>query len=160
MKKLLCVILPFLFILFCSCDTDIKTDKDIDLNLNFTSKAQIDYQGTAFTAEIHSTESGCSAVFIAPEELKGMETSYNGAEFTYALGELKFTSLPHRETSQFLKLIYEALRKTDYSTEKSENGYKVYSSLNGLTYYLNINKEQHTPTYFEVESIDLNIKFG
>ncbi len=158
MKKLLYVAVSSALFFLCSCSTDLGSEKNVYINLSFTSKAQINYQETAFTAEIQSTESGCSAVFIAPQELEGLKISYNGTAFSYSLGELEFTSPNRKETQQFLKLIYEALRSPDRIISKSENGYAIEGRLNDSSYYININKEQLTPMFIEFQNPEITVK--
>ena len=155
MKRLLSVTLIFVFI-FCGCSVQ---PEEIKINRCFTAKAQIQYQSTALTADFTSNESGCSAVFSYPEEISGLKIEYNGTGYTYTLGELSFTSPIKKESEQFLKIFFEALRDPNTVITQTETGYTATGTVAAGSYYLNINNTQLNPVYFEVEKIGLNISF-
>ncbi len=156
MKKLLSLTAIFLVFL-CGCTTE---PAEVKINRCFSAKAQIQYQSTAFTADFTSDENGCSAVFSSPESINGLTVSYNGSEFTYSLNELTFTAPSKKEEQSFLRLFYEAVRNTAAVTTANESGYTVEGSIPAGSYYLNINKEQLTPVFFEIEEIGLTVSFG
>ncbi len=157
MKKLLSLILCVIFFLLSACSSE---PEKAEINRNFEAEAQINYQSTAFTAKIRSSRDGCSAVFCAPEELEGLEISYNGLEFSYRLGELAFTCTKLSQAQQFLPLLFEALNDQNAVFEKNENGYTATGTASGHNYYININNTQFNPTFFEIEELALTVKFN
>ncbi len=155
MKRLLSVILILVFV-FYGCTVQ---PEEIKINRCFTAKAEIQYQSTAFTADFTSDESGCSAVFSYPEDISGLKIEYTGTGYTYTLGDLRFTSEIKNENEQFLKIFFEAVRDPDTVIAGNETGYTATGTIAAGSYYLNINKEQFTPVYFEAEEIGLTISF-
>lgn len=155
MKKLLSVTV-IITVLLCGCTVQ---PEEIEINRCFSAEAKIQYQSTAFTADFTSDENGCSAVFSSPAELSGMKIEFNGTDFTYTLGELSFSSGIKNENRQFLRALYDALRDPNAVIAETESGYTVQGVIPLGSYYLNINKEQHTPVFFEIEEIGLTVSF-
>ncbi len=158
MKRVFLPLCCCLVLCLCAC-TGATQPKDVEINRNFTAKAQINYQSTAYTATIQSTDKGCNAVFSAPDELNGMKISYNGYSLSYELGGLEFEALPPKNATQFLQLIFEVLNALPESTTPNESGYSLSGRLNGCTYYLNISREQLSPVFLEIEGLDLAVNF-
>lgn len=155
MKKLLSVSLGI--ILFLSGCT--VAPEEVKINKSFSLRAEIEFNSAAFTVDFISDESGCSAVFLSPENIKGFRIGFNGIEFEYSYGDISFSSGAKKEAENFLELFYFALRNPAAVITKNESGYTVEGTVKGYPYYLNINKEQLTPTYFEVEQQNLTVRF-
>lgn len=155
MKRLFCV---FLFVLFVFCGCHREPEK-IQVNKNFSMKAEIEFNSTAFTADFISNETGCSAVFLSPDNIKGFRIDYNGIDYTYSFEDITFNSGADKAITGFTELFYHAIQSAPELITENETSYTLQGTVLGYLYYLNINKEVLTPTFFEVEQLNLTVRF-
>lgn len=145
-------------LLFSGCsvpDSHIENE----INRNFAAKATITQKSAAYTADFQIDENGCSVAFVLPEEIKGLKIYYNGTGFSYELDGLKFTASPKAEAQQFLPLIFSALTDNTGVYEAIETCISVQGSTQYGEYYINADKNTLIPTFFEMESADLTVRF-
>lgn len=147
-----------LTLLFSGC-TAVKTPEVIEVNRNFRAQAIITHNSAAYTADFETNENGCSAAFVLPEEISELSIYFDGNNFTYKLGELSFNSPPKNEINHFLPLIYSVLTDNNGTLNKEEMHYSVQGTVQNNIYYMNIDKHALIPTYIEIESSDLTVRF-
>lgn len=155
MKRLLCLC-AITAVLFCSC---AKAPVQIAVNKSFSTTAEIEYNSTAFTVTFTCSESGCSAVFLSPENIRGLKADFNGTQLTYSYDGISFATGVKKEFAHFLELIFFALSGTPVQITENESGYTLEGTVQGLAYYLNINKEQLNPAYLEIDEKNLTVRF-
>ena len=159
MKKAAALSVTVLLIFMCSC-SKAETPQSICVNSVFTSKAEIHYNETAYTADFTSNENGCSAVFLLPECLKGFEIAVIGEEITYSLGSLSFTSQITPEQTLPVQAIYQAIKATPETVTENEKGYTLCGRTKYGSYVMNIDGKTLTPAFIEYEEKEITVNFG
>lgn len=147
--------------MLCGCTGKPSKPQSITVNRTFSCPVYVEQSGKAFTADLVSTENSCKAVFLLPEEIEGLTVEYSDGALKYSLDSLQFDKPPTASLqSQFVKLLYDALHDTAGQAVNEKDFYRVQGSTASGEYYMNIHKETLQPTYFEMDGLDLTVRFG
>ena len=158
MKKFAALTLTVLTVFLCSCRAADKHET-ICINRIFTAQAQIKYNSTAYTADFTSDENGCSAVFLSPDRINGLEIAVNGDKITYSLDTLTFTAKSTSEQTLPIEAIYCAISAIPESATKSENVYKLYGRTKFGNYTMDIDAKTLTPAFIEYTQAGITVRF-
>ncbi len=158
MKKVAALSVTVLMILLCSC-SKAETESRICINRIFTSKIEIQYNETAYTADFTSYENGCSAVFLSPECLKKFGIAVKGEEITYSLESISFSAQCTPEQTLPVQAIYHAIKATPQEAAKNEGGYTLCGRTKYGSYVMNIDGKTLSPTFIEYEEAGITVKF-
>ena len=158
MKKAAALSVTVLIFLLCSCSIT-ETEQRICVNRIFTSKIEIQYNETAYTADFTSFENGCSAVFLSPECLKKFGVAVKGEEITYSLENISFSAQCTPEQILPVQAIYHAIKATPQSAAENEEGYTLCGTTKYGSYVMNIDKKTFTPNFIEYEGTGITVKF-
>ncbi len=114
------------------------------------------YKGAAYTADFVCDENGCNAVFLSPEEIKGLTLATDGDTVTYSLDGLEFES----DINHYLPLdaIYTAITSTIQNAQITDSGYSLYGTNKYGDYIMNINNN-FIPQFIECNDEEITVKF-
>ena len=157
MKKIF-ALSAIICILLCSCSAN-NEPAEICVNRVFSAEMDIQFKGTAYTADFTCKENGCNAVFSSPEEMLGLTVSTDGENFTYSLGELEFTSGESDYQTQLIGAIYSAIVTLPVRATENEETYILQGVSKYGNYIMYLNKENCVPVFIEYEDKDITVKF-
>ncbi len=129
------------------------------INRSFCRRAAVEQNGRHYEAEVTATPEQCAAVFLLPEAMEGMTMTSRNNSVTVQYGQnQKETPLPNPRQC-FLYWLDRALAQPDAAVSRREDAFVLQGALDGQSYLLTIDKASSQPLYFEMDSLDLTIRF-
>ncbi len=117
------------------------------------------YNETAYTADFESDSNGCSAVFLSPEEIKGLTIILSNNETVYSLDGLIFSENNIMNRNLPLDAVLCALSAPIQYLKEDENGYTLCGSTKYGNYIMNIDNN-YIPNYIEYNGEEITVKFN
>lgn len=138
MKKILCLIFPFL--LFCGCADQSRNIKPVTKGLSFN--AEINYYNECYECDVNIAKNGDTEIsFTCPKELNGLKIVYSANNTTVDYNGLKYeldSSLPQYSVTDIIKKVFSSEYDTVYTkddcyyVENKELDCKMYIGSTGL----------------------------
>lgn len=158
MKKVTFTAILIVFVLLCSCSAP-DTAENIVVNPIFSAKMTLHYNETAYTADFESDSNGCSAVFLSPDEIKGLKISLDNNETEYSLDGLTFSAKTAPKQQLPLDAIFCAMVSQIQAVKKTESGYTLSGNNKYGNFIINVNNN-YIPQYIEYNNEELTVKFN
>lgn len=156
LKRLPALLIILLFVLV-GCGAKEPTAVTIDRS--FCCPVAIEQAGLHYEAELTVTPEQCAAVFSLPESMKGMTMICRNGCVTVQYGENK-NEVPLPNPQQcFLFWLDRTLAQTEATLSRKENTFTLQGVVDNQKYLLTIDRESSLPLYFEMDSLDLTVKF-
>ena len=107
MRKILCLILPILFL--CSCATKTQNIKPVTKGIKFN--AQISYYNEQYECDTTISPNGDTEIsFLSPIDLKGLKITYSGNDITANYNGIEYIynskSMPQYSASDIIYKIF------------------------------------------------------
>ena len=155
--KRLSVLFLILTMVLAGCGAGEPTA--VTANHSFCCSVSVEQNGLQFEADLTAAPEQCAAVFSCPEEIKDMAFVCRNGRVTVRRGEQQTeTSLPEPKQC-FLYWLDQALSQTNASVIRKENALLSRGAAQGRNYLLTLDKATLRPLYFEIDSLDLSVKF-
>ncbi|HBL41453.1 MAG TPA: hypothetical protein DDY98_07805 [Ruminococcaceae bacterium] len=156
LKRLSVLLISLLFVLV-GCGTVKPSNTKI--NRSFACPITIEQKGRSFSADLTVTEQECTAVFSSPIESKGMVFISRSGQISLLYGNNKEETILSAPKQCFLYWLDGALSQAPSVKSKKENTLTMQGTHDGTLFLLTVDSENGQPLYFEVDSLDLTIKF-
>ncbi len=157
LKRLPVLLITLLFVLV-GCGTAIEPS-DTQINRRFSCPITVEQKGRMYSADLTVTEQQCSAAFSYPDESKGMSLLCRNGQVSAAYTDSKEAVILPRPNQCFLYWLDRALNQTQTVKEKNENTITLQGVIDDSPFLLTICSENGQPLYFEIDSLDLTVKF-
>ena len=156
LKRLPALLITLLFTLV-GCGAKEPTAVTIDRS--FCCRVAIEQAGLPYEAELTVTPEQCAAVFSLPKTMNGMKMTAKNGCVSAQYGENKNeVSLPNPRQC-FLYWLDRALMQSEATLSRKENTFTLQGIIENQKYLLTIDRESSLPLYFEMDSLDLTVKF-
>ena len=156
LKRLPVLLLTLIWIL-AGCGAGEPTA--LTINRSFCCPVAVEQGGHHLEAELTVTPEQCAAVFSLPDGMKGMTMTCRNNDVTVMFGENKSeTPLPDARQC-FLFWLSRALAQTNAAVIRRENAFALHGAVDENRYLLTIDRATLQPLYFEMDALDLTVRF-
>ena len=156
LKRLPAMFIALLFVL-AGCSTAEPTTVTIDRS--FRCPIAVEQKGLHFEAELTVTPEQCAAVFSRPEAVNGLTMTCRSGRVSVRYGkDPGETPLPEARQC-FLFWLSRALTQSDAAVSRKENAFTLQGAIDGQKYLLTVDGASGQPLFFEMEPLDLTVKF-